>query len=231
MASSVSVSSSSYAVSSVARFTNKPKKSHASAVQTILRYLKRTQDMGIIVKPDGTFNLKLWCDADFAGLHGKEDARSPDCAKSRLGYVVTLGGVLLTWRTSLIQEICLSTLEAEYVALVNALRTVIPIRNLLIELLQFLKLPSPSNPVIQCDVFEDNQGAFLLANNQRITSRTKYFCVKWHFFWSHVYHPDRNPDGWLFVEKCPTQLQNADYLTKGLPREPFQENRQRVQGW
>lgn len=221
----------SYAVSSVARFVNNPKKSHASAVQTILRYLKRTQNMGIIVKPDGTFDLKVWVDADFAGLHGREAVRSADCARSRLGYIITLGGVLLTWRTNLITEICLSTLEAEYVALVNSLRSVIPIRNLIIDLLKFLKLPQASNPVLRCTVFEDNQGAFLLANNQRITARTKYFCVKWHFFWSYVYHPDRNPDGWLIVEKCPTEEQNADYLTKGLSREVFEKNRQRVQGW
>lgn len=187
--------------------------------------------MGIIVKPDGTFDLKVWVDADFAGLHGREAVRSADCARSRLGYIITLGGVLLTWRTNLITEICPSTLEAEYVALVNSLRSVIPIRNLIIDLLKFLKLPQASNPVLRCTVFEDNQGAFLLANNQRITARTKYFCVKWHFFWSYVYHPDCNPDGWLIVEKCPTEEQNADYLTKGLSREVFEKNRQRVQGW
>jgi hypothetical protein len=144
---------------------------------------------------------------------------------------MTLGGVLLTWKTNLITEICLSTLEAEYVALVNALRAVIPIRNMIMDVLEFLDLPSASNPVLQCTVFEDNQGAFLLANNQRISARTKYFSVKWHFFWSHVYHPERNPKGWLIVVKCPTDLQDADYLTKGLPRELFEKNRKRVQGW
>jgi hypothetical protein len=66
------------------------------------------------------------------------------------------------------------------------------------------------------------QGAYLLATNQRITARTKYFCVKWQFFWSHqVYHPTENPDGWIIVEKCDTKVQN-DYLTKkGLPCEGY----------
>ena len=41
----------SYAVSCVCRFGHAPKKSHASAVKTILRYLKKTQDNGIIVNP------------------------------------------------------------------------------------------------------------------------------------------------------------------------------------
>jgi hypothetical protein len=221
----------SFAVSQVARFNNNPKKSHASAVQMILRYLKRTADKGIIVKPDGTYNLKIWVDADFAGLHGREHATSPNSARSRLGYIMSLGGFPLTWRTTLITSICQSTLEAEYAALVSAVRTAIPIRNLVMDLLKFLDLPTPANPILTCTIFEDNQGAYLLATNQRITARTKYFCVKWHFFWSQVYHPTENPEGWIIVEKCPTDMQDADYLTKGLAREPFENNRFRVQGW
>ena len=183
------------------------------------------------MKPDGTYNLKIWVDADFAGLHGREPAESPSSARSRLGYIMTLGGFPLTWRTTLITSICQSTLEAEYAALVSAVRTAIPIKNLVMDLLQFLKLPSPKSPVLTCTIFEDNQGAYLLATNQRITARTKYFCVKWHFFWSQVYHPTENPDGWIIVETCDTKLQDADYLTKGLARECFEANRHRVQGW
>ena len=40
-----------------------------------------------------------------------------------------------------------------------------------------------------------------------------------------------NPDGWLVITKCPTDLMNADYLTKGLVREVFEANRIRAQGW
>ena len=38
-------------------------------------------------------------------------------------------------------------------------------------------------------------------------------------------------NGLVSVEKVATELQNADYLTKGLPHEVFHKNRQRVQGW
>jgi hypothetical protein len=144
---------------------------------------------------------------------------------------MTLGGFPLTWRTTLITAICQSTLEAEYAALVSAVIAAIPIRNLVMDLLKFLELPSPSSPVLTCTIFEDNQGAYLLATNQRITTRTKYFCVKWHFFWSQVHHPTTNPNKWIIIERCDTKLQNADYLTKGLTRELFEGNRLRVQGW
>ena len=94
-------------------------------------------------------------------------------------------------------------------------------------ILEEIGLPQQDATVL----FEDNQGAYLLATNQRVTTRTKYFNVKYHFFWSYVHHPDKNPNGWLVVIKCPTDLMNADYLTKGLVRGIFEPNRLRVQGW
>jgi hypothetical protein len=72
--------------------------------------------------------------------------------------------------------------------------------------------------------FEDNNGALTLANSQRITSRTKYYHVEWHWFWSHV-----GKD--VVILAVDTKLQLSDYLTKGLAREPFENNRARVQGY
>jgi hypothetical protein len=45
-----------FAVSQVARFCHSPKKSHASAVKTLVRYLHRSSEMGMIVKPTGTLS-------------------------------------------------------------------------------------------------------------------------------------------------------------------------------
>jgi hypothetical protein len=47
-----------FAVSQVAKFCHSPKKSHASAVKTLVCYLHRTCKMGMIGKPTG--NLDLW---------------------------------------------------------------------------------------------------------------------------------------------------------------------------
>ena len=105
------------------------------------------------------------------------------------------------------------------------MRTLLPIRTLLIELATALKLPSQLQTSIHTRVFEDNNGALLLVNNQKITSRTKYSLVKWHFFWSHV------RDGTIAIIKVDTQEQWADMLTKGLNRESFERVRRLVQGW
>lgn len=62
-------------------------------------------------------------DADFAGLLGQEESKSTTAAKTPLGYIITLGGVSVLLRSQLISNVCLSTLEAEYCALSDALRT------------------------------------------------------------------------------------------------------------
>ena len=153
-----------FAVSQVARFTAAPKVSHAKAIKTIVRYLAGTRDKGILVKPNGTYELETWVDADFAGLHGREHPDDRNSVKSRLGYIITFGGIPLIWKSQLISEICNSTLHAEYVALANALRTLIPIRALLEDVLEFFD-HEHSSPRLFSKVWEDNQGALTLAQN------------------------------------------------------------------
>ena len=199
-----------FAVSQVARFNHSPKKSHATAIKTIVRYLQQTKDKGMIVRPTGDLSIDCDVDADFAGLHGRNPNEAPTSAKSRTGYLITLGGCPILWRSHLQTEISLSTLESEYSALSASMRTVLQLRALLLEVSAALLLPPQFVSSIRCRVFEDNNGALLLATKHRITNRTKYFLVKWHFFWSHVTNGD------VVILKIGTKEQLADYLTKGL---------------
>ena len=79
------------------------------------------------MKHDGTFDLKVWADADFAGTHGQEPSGNAKAVKSRHGCVVTFGGAPSVWKSQLISEICLSTTHAECVGLSNSVRALIPI--------------------------------------------------------------------------------------------------------
>jgi hypothetical protein len=120
----------------------------------------------------------------------------------------------------------MSTLEAAYSALSYSLKTLLPLKRLLIEVVSGLQVfPETHLPTIIARAFEDNQGAYYLATNKRITNRTKYFLVKYHWFWSQHEH------GEFTIFKIGTQEQLADYFTKGLPRESFERNRLSVQGW
>jgi hypothetical protein len=129
------------------------------------------------------------------------------------------------WKSQLQTCVALSTLEAEYQLLSDCLRSVIHVRALVIEVTEAVGVLSAVVATINATVFEDNNGALQLATSQRITSRTKYFHVKWHHFWSHV------RAGTIVILKIESAAQEADYLTKGLSREIFEKIRKLVQGW
>ena len=216
----------SFAVSQVGRFCSNPKKSHSTAIKTIVRYLAGTIDKGMILKPQGNLKLEMFCDADFAGLYKRDPDRSVDSARSRTGYIVKLSNCPLVWKSHLQTEVALSTLEAEYSALSQALRTLLPLKRILTGVADLIRLPSEAGAKILAEVFEDNQGCLALATNHRLTSRTKYFHVKYHWFW-HQYKVHREFE----ISYIQSSLQDADYLTKQLPKDVFRANRQRVQGW
>jgi len=191
----------------------------------ILCYLFRTADKGTIVKATDKLELDCYVDADFAGLYCCEPDENPTSAKSRTGYIIVLGGFPLVLKSQLQTEISLSTLESEYSALSQSMRTLVPLRRTLLKTAQRIALWSILLKTFACCDFEDNNGALLLATGQRITSRTKYFLVKWHFFWSHFNSCE------VEVMKVDTKEQGADYHTKGLSCEQYETIRKLVQGW
>jgi hypothetical protein len=213
-----------FAVSQAARFSSAPKQSHATAVKSIIRYLKRTRSQGTIIRPTGKLDLDLYVDADFAGLFRQEPDRIPESVKSRTGYVIMLSNCPLLFKSILQNSISASTLEAEYNALSYALKTLLPLKRILMEVIEALDVPNSIRTSIRARVFEDNQGAYFLVTNQRrVTNRTKYFLVKWHWFWSYSHE--------FLIIKVESRDQRADYFTKPLPRELFEHNRMLVQGW
>ena len=178
-----------FAVSQVARFTHSPKQSHATAVKTIVRYLSGTASKGTIIILPTTFGLTCFPDADFAGLFKRDPDDSPSSAKSRSGYIIKFCNCPLLWKSQLQPTIALSTAEAEYYSLSQAMRALLPIRSTLYEFFSIVKAPAPFASLssdIPTTVFCDNTSALTLARDQQITSRTRHYHCRFHFFWSHV---------------------------------------------
>jgi hypothetical protein len=214
-----------FAVSQVARFTSNPKQSHATAVKMIFRYLQGTRLHGTVLKPKPEWMLDEYVDADMAGLFHREPDELIESVQSRAGKMMLFAGCPMLWSSKLMPEIALSTLEAEYAALSAAVRILLPLKLILLEAVAEMGLPQEVRSTVRARVFEDNQGAFFLATKQHITARTKYFLLKYHWFWSHF----KNNEFEIF--KVGTDEQLADYLTKGLKPEHFEANWMAVQGW
>ncbi|KAH9705989.1 hypothetical protein KPL70_012076 [Citrus sinensis] len=154
----------SQAVSMVSRYMHNPGKNHWLAVKWILQYLYGTIDVGLLFKKDCGQQCVGYCDSDFTG--------DLDKRRSTMGYVFTLGGGSISWRSILQSTIALSTTEAEYMAATEAVKEAIWLKGLLGDLRVIQE-----NIVVFCD----NQSAIFLAKNQTYHARTKHIDVKYHY--------------------------------------------------
>ena len=116
-----------HAVGVVSRYMSNPGKQHWEAVKWILRYLKST--LGTSLCFTGA-DMKLTSYVDF------DLASDVDTRKSTTGYVYTLGGTAVSWVSRLQKIVALSTTEVEYVAVTEAGKEMVWLRDFLEELVK-----------------------------------------------------------------------------------------------
>ena len=213
-----------FAVHQCAKFNSCPKRVHEEAVMRIGRYLKRTANRGTILTPNGTHKLDCFVDADFAGGFDHEISDNRSSVLSRTGYSITYSGCPLLCISKMQTEIALSTTEAEYIALSQSMRDLIPLRSILMDLSKVMNV-NPELPVTHSTVFEDNNGALELARAPKYRPRTKHIAIKYHHFREHVKNKS------IRVEAINTKEQIADIFTKPLEKHQFEYLRQKLIGW
>lgn len=84
-----------FAVSGILRFMANPRKAHWEVRKWTLRYLKRTKNFGLLFgKHEGHIDKVVgFVDYDFVG--------SLDTSKSPIGYIFTVFGTLVSWKSNL----------------------------------------------------------------------------------------------------------------------------------
>lgn len=122
----------STAVHKCSRYTACTKLVHEESVKRIDRYLKRTSNQVIRIKPDKT-QTTLYCyvDSDFSGNWNKENSHQLSSVVSMTGFCMRYFGCPLLWPSNLQTEIALRTTEDEYIELSTAMRDIIPMKSLL----------------------------------------------------------------------------------------------------
>lgn len=190
----------------------------------LVRYLKSTSTRGIVYTPKPELGLECFVDADFAGGWTQADADNPDNVLSRTGYVIRYAGCPIGWCSKLQSEIALSTAEAEYIALSQALREVIPLITLLDELSKMIAVYTCS-PDFVCSVWEDNQSCISMAESTKFSPRTKHIALKYHHFKQFL------DSGRISIRYVNTHEQIADILTKPLNDQTFFILRRMLNGW
>jgi hypothetical protein len=193
-----------FAVGMLARFSSKPKRSHWTAAKRVLRYLKGTNNLGILYK--GDLGMHGYSNADWAG-----DA---DDRKSTSGYLFLIAGGPVSWKSRKQSTVALSTAEAEYVALSTAIQECMWMQRLLSDLGN-----PPDGPTT---ILEDNQSSIAMARNPQFHGRAKHIDIKHHFVREQV------SNGSMELRYCPTNDMLADILTKGLAQQQYSILRERA---
>ena len=183
----------------LARGMQDPTESHMSLAKRGLRYLKGTMDFGLTFDTDQT--LIGYSDADFASAEAGR--------KSLTGYIFMYKGSTVSASTKQQSLVCLSTCEAEYVALSMSAREGLYLRQLAREL-----GIRGDGPVI---ILGDNECANLLTGDTVTNQRTKHIDVRYHHIRQLV------QDKVLEVKRVPTEHNLADLFTKALPKDRFRK--------
>jgi len=175
-----------HAVGVVSRFLSNPTKEHWEGVKWILRYLKDTSGMCLCFRKSN-LTLQGFSDADLGGNF--------DAKKSTTGYIFTLGGTAVSWKSKLQPRVALSTTEAEHIAISEAAW----LKNFLIEL---------GKEQDNASMFSDSQSAISPAKNPIFHSRCKHIQLRYHFIRELI------NDGDLSLLKILGSKNPADMLTK-----------------
>jgi hypothetical protein len=181
------------------------------------------------LRPKDIDNLLIDCyvDADFARLWGFEDKQDLTSVRSRTVFVIFVANCPVFWQSKLQTDIVTSTMEAEYTALSMAMRDLLPLNNLLKEIMGNIGVEGFAVAKFRTALWEDNLGALRLAHLEpgRMTTRSKHYGVKYHWFRTKLKTND--------VEMSPVASaeQRADFITTYLTSQAFMDNRKLTMAW
>lgn len=181
-----------YSVSYLSQFNTCYSVEHWNYAKRVLKYLKKTKMYCLKFSSQGE-SLQGFVDADWA-------SDSLD-RKSYTGFCFVMSGSAVSWQSRKQRVTALSSTEAEYVALSEACREAVYLRELLCEL---------TGSLLTIRLYCDNQSALRMASNHQCHNRTKHIDVKHHFVRETV------KSGKVEITYLSTNEMPADLLTKGL---------------
>ena len=132
------------------------------------------------------------------------------------GYLFSLNGGAVSWRSSRQGGVTLSSAEAEFVAASQAGQEAVYLRALL-RGFNFRQVGAT-------EIIEDNASCIIMSENPANRERTRHVDTHVHYLWEFV------RDGHVKLLKCAGPQNVADALTKSLPRPALAKHRQHMWG-
>ena len=187
-----------YVVGLLCRFTSRPSVEHWQAIERVMRYLKRTMNLGLHYYKYPTV-LEGYSDADWNTLS--------DDSKATSGYIFSLAGGAVSWKSKKQTILAQSTMESEMIALATASEEAGWLRGLLAE------IPLGEKPIPAVLIHCDSTAAIAKIQNRYYNGKRRQIRRK------HSTVREFLSTGSVRVDHVRTDENLADPLTKGLPRE------------
>jgi hypothetical protein len=202
-----------HAVNMISRFQNAPLTKHMTAAHRILRYLRGNINYGLTYTNSNNYNackdsviITAFCDSDWGG--DKIDH------KSTTGFITYINNNIIQWNTHKQQTVALSSAEAELMAIIDVVKEVLWLQDLLTEMHIAYKTPTT--------IYSDNQSAIKMTQHDTLHDRSKHISIKRSFV-KEAIATQR-----ISIEWVSSQQQRADTLTKALTPAPFLQQRQHL---
>ena len=195
----------SYIMSCLTRYMTRATEAHFTYAKGTLRYLKGVMDRKITWcaanARDPHVRHEIWAGADSSFADIKPSRKSTFC------YQLFVNNAIFSWKSSLSSIVATSVCEAELMAFTSCACEVVYARKLAGEL-GFTQL-GPTK------IYEDNEGAIVLAKKMHLRNRSKHiglrFCFVQHLIAAGIIEPVHVASG----------NQHADLGTKALADQSF----------
>ncbi|KAI3728566.1 hypothetical protein L6452_17204 [Arctium lappa] len=187
-----------YAVSRLSRYTSNPSLEHWKSITRLLRYLRYTREYGLHY---GKYPMVIEGYSDANWISDIKDFRSTS------GYVFTLGGAAISWKSSKQTVIARSTMESEFIVLDKCGEEAEWLR-------QFMEdIPKWPKPVTAICIHCDSQSAICRAQSTMYNGKFR------HIRRRHNTIRQLLSTGVITIDYVKSKDNIADPLTKGLSRD------------
>ena len=229
----------SYAIIKLSQYSNKPAAIHYHALIHLYKYLKATKTKGIyywhqtprddlptgripILKQDMNYDelnvstRQTNTNHHLIGYVDSDHASDASHRRSVSGFHVKLAGGTVLYKTKYQNIVAQSSTEAEFIAAAEAGRYILYLRTIMAE----IGLPQHHATVM----YEDNQGALLMAKAGQPTKRTKHIATRYFALQDWV---ERDL---LAFHRISTTGNSADAMTKATARTLFYRHNNHIMG-
>ncbi|SYW84968.1 uncharacterized protein UHO2_06624 [Ustilago hordei] len=188
----------------LARHMREPSQEHYQAAQRVLRYLESTRQVGLVYRASESQEpLVAHSDANWAS-----DATIQ--RRSTSGSVALVYGNPVAWKSATQKCMSLSTVEAEFIAAMEATCEVLFLKQLLRSIGIATDTPT---------VYSDNTGCIQVSKDPAQHWKLKHIDTKYHFIRNNI------QEGRVQIKYVDTTRNLADALTKPIGRQAMQQAR------